>query len=391
MGLFRRKTKKVDASGESVYTWMTVDEALAYSRGERNISEPAVEKLVQELCDHIKFLREQQEETKYEFNQVTQYLSDIQRFERLEEHERAEITDAARMMLGLNAERVKYQGREKKITSEQYHLMEMYEDEFPQKLSELEKHEQYLSLVRDDMHSLEGEKGSISYEHDRAEGRKNFLNKLSYGVIFAALLIFIILIVLADRTGNDFSVPFFITGIAAVGYVFYYVYAVGECKKEIKNSDRMTNRANVLLNKVKIKYVNTTGVLEYSYEKYHVNSVQELRYIWENYVHQREEENRYRKNTQLLSSFMERLSEALKAVGMEKPDAWVHQPEVILDRGEMADFKDAVSGRRNKLRAQLDYNMRQQDNAMNELEALKCKYARHESIISAVLAKNEME
>lgn len=391
MGLFKKKSTIENTSGDSVYTWMTVDEALAYSRGERQISTDNIVKMASELSEQVNFLKGQREESSDEYSQVTQMLTDLQRYERMGEHERADIADAARMIMGLDAERQRYQTGERKISNSQYHTMEMYEDDFPDKLAELNKHEEYLRLVREDMRNLEGEKGSISYAKERAEKKKNFLNKLSYFVIFTVLLIFIILLMLMDRSGGDFTVPFFITGVAALAYIVYYVYAVGECKTESKKADYMMNRANSLLNKVKIKFVNTTSVLDYSYEKYKVSSIEQLRYIWENYVLQREEENRYRKNTQLLNSYTENLYQALKSAGMSKPDAWLHQPELFLNRNELLDFKDAVSNRRNKLKARIDYNMRQQDSVMNEIEALKIKYAGHEDVINTVLSKYDLE
>lgn len=391
MGLFKKKTTINDTSGESAYTWMTVDEALAYSRGERQISSENITRMATELCEQVNFLKGQREETSDEYSQVTQLLTDLQRYERMGEYERAEIADAARMIMGLDAERQRYQAGERKISNSQYHTMEMYEDDFPDKLTELNAHEEYLRLVREDMRNLEGEKGSISYAKERAEKKRRFLNRLAYVVIFSVLLIFIILLMLMDRSGGDFTVPFFITGVAALVYIVYYIYAVNECKSESKKSDYMMNRANSLLNKVKIKFVNTTSVLDYSYEKYKVSSIEQLRYIWENYVLQREEEKRYRKNTQLLNSYTENLYNALKSAGMSKPDAWLHQPELFLNRDELVDYKDAVSNRRNKLKARIDYNMRQQDSVMNEIEAMKAKYSGHEELINSVLSSFELE
>lgn len=391
MGLFKKKAKIENASGESAYTWMTVDEALAYSRGEGRISSENVGKMASELAEQVQFLKGQREESSDEYSQVTKMLTDLQRYERMGEHERAEIADVSRMILGLDAERQRYQTGERRISNEQYHTMEMYEDDFPEKLTELNAREEYLRLIREDMRNLEGEKGSISYMRESAEKKRTFLNKLSYGVIFATLLIFIVLLVLMDRSGGDFAVPFFITGVAAIAYIVYYVFAVGDCKNEAKKADYMMNRANTLLNKVKIKFVNTTSVLDYSYEKYKVSSIEQLRYVWENYVAQCEEEKRYRKNTQLLNSYTERLYAALKDAGMSKPDAWLHQPEIFLNRNDLLDFKDAVTNRKNKLKARIDYNLRQQDSVMNEIEALKVKYAGHEEIINETLEKYEIE
>ena len=389
MGLFGKK-KKPSMDLTTDYSSMTVDEAIAASRGGR-ISNDELSRLTAECCEQVNYLRNQQEETKNEYAQVTQYLADIQRYEQMDEEDRSEIADAARMMLSLENERARYQTGEKRIRDDLYHTMELYDHEFPKKLAELEKHEKYLVLIKDDMRNLEGEKGSIGYEKEHAEDKRNFLNKMSYAIILVALLIFIALIVLSGRTGKDFTVPFFITGVAAIGYIVYYIMAVGECKKDAKKTDYMMNRANMLLNKVKIKYVNTTSVLDYSYDKYGVNSLQELRYVWENYVKQKEAEKRYMKNTQLLNSYTERMARALTAAGMEKTDAWVSQPEVLLDRTELVDFKDAVSRRRNKLRARLDYNIRQQDSALNDIEALKAKYVGQEKLITSILHKNGID
>lgn len=391
MGLFSKKKNNTESvEEESVYKWMTVDEALSYSKGVRRVSEESIVEAVNDLCEQVAYLKERQADTKLEYAQVTQYLSDIQRFEKLNDEERGEIADAARMVLSLDEERIRFQTGGRKMPNVMYHTLERYENDFPKVLDEIHKKEEYLNLVRDDMRNLEGEKGSIAYEKDHAIGKKAFLNKLSYGVICAAITVFIILLVLSDSTGKDFAVPFFITGVAAIVYIVYYVYSIGECNSSAKKSDYMMNRANSLLNKVKIKYVNTTGYLDYAYEKYGVNSYLELKALWEKYVHIREEEKRYMKNTQLLNSYTERMNAALKDVGVEKSEEWIRQPEVFLDRNEMADFKEAISRRRGKLRAELDYSVRSIDSVMNELETMKNKYKSYEGMINQICKKNNL-
>ena len=219
MGLFGRKKKEPEQELID-FRSMTVDEALAITRSEK-IAEEDLTRITNELCEQILYLRNQQEETKREYGQVTQYLADIQRYEQMDEAERRDIADAARMMLSLDAERTRFQTGGKQIRDDLYHTMEMYEHEFPKKLAELEKHENFLVLIKDDMRNLEGEKGSIGYEREQAAAKKNFLNKLSYGIIFTCLLIFIALILLSERTGKDFTVPFFLTGLAAICFITF--------------------------------------------------------------------------------------------------------------------------------------------------------------------------
>ena len=389
MGIFSKKKNK-DDDRESVFRWMTVEEALEYSKAGTGATAESVTKLADELADQMKFLRTRQEQTKYEFEEVSKYLSDIRLLETMSESNRALVTDAARMIEGLDNERISYQNGKSMVTREQYKTMEMYEKEIPRKIKELEKQEEYLDLVRDDMRNLEGEKGSIGYVREQADEKRKFLVKLTYGVIFLVLLIFIILIVLMDRTHKDFTIPFLLTGIAGAAYAAYFIHEYRNCGTQIKKNDYMLNRANVLLNKVKIKFVNTTNALDYSYEKYGVNSAREMRYIWENYRHEKAEEARYRKNSQLLVGYEENLEKLLKELKFAKPEAWVSQPDVLINRGELADFKDAVSNRRNKLKAQIDFNIRQQDTTMNEIEALKNKYDRFRDDINVIMKRNEI-
>ncbi|MCR5323348.1 MAG: hypothetical protein K6E85_08785 [Lachnospiraceae bacterium] len=389
MGLFSKKKNKEEPQ-ETVYPWMTVEEALEYSKGEIPESTDSVNKLADELADQMKFLRTQQEQTKYEYEEVTKYLSDIKLLESMTEANRALVTDAARMIVGLDDERISYQNGRSRVSHEQYRNMEMYEKEIPRKIKELEKQEEYLGLIKDDMRNLEGEKGSISFTREQASDKRNFLVKLTYGVIFLVLLMFIILIVLMDRTGKDFTIPFFLTGLAGAAYAAYFIYEHRRCGTEIKKSDHMLNRANILLNKIKIKYVNTTNALDYAYEKYGVNSACEMKSVWNNYKYEKEEEKRYRKNSQLLAGYEDNLGKLLDKLGFSKPDAWVSQPELLIDRGDLADFKDAITNRRNKLRAQIDFNIRQQDTTMNEIEALKNKYERFRDDINLIMKRNEV-
>ena len=389
MGLFSRKKKKEEEQ-ESVYRWMTVEEALEYSQAGGSPSIESVKKLAEELADQMKFLRTRQDQTKYEFDEVSKYLNDIKMLTSMSEADRALVTDAARMIEGLDNERIGYQNGKSMVTREQYRNMEMYEKEIPRKLKELEKQEEYLGLIKDDMRNLEGEKGSITFEKEGAADKRGFLVKLTYGVIFLVLAVFIILIMLMDRTGKDFTIPFFLTGLAGAAYAVYFVHEHRSLGTAVKKNEYMLNRANVLLNKVKIKYVNTTNALDYSYEKYGVNSAAEMKHIWEKYLHEKEEEKRYRKNSQLLAGYEDNLEKLLKEFGFSKPDAWISQPDLLINRGELADFRDAVSTRRNKLKAQLDFNIRQQDTTMNEIEALKNKYDSFRDDINLVMKRNEI-
>ncbi|MCR5684815.1 MAG: hypothetical protein K6G81_05260 [Lachnospiraceae bacterium] len=392
MGLFSNRKKKQNTNDqENIYQWMTVEEALEYNNAASATSEESVKKLADEMADQMQFLKVRQDQTKYEYDEVCSYLDDIKILENLGEETRGAVTDAARMIIGLDEEKTRYQTGERKILGETLKTLKLYEKDIPRKIRELENQEDYLALVRDDMRNLEGEKGSITYNRDQANDKKKFLISLTYAVTGLILVIFIVLIVLMDRTGKDFTIPFFLTGLAGAAYGAYFIYEFGRCRTLARQSEYMLNRANVLLNKIKIKYVNTTNALEYSYEKYGVNSAKELKHKWSGFVHDREEEQRYRKNSQLLVGYEDNLERLLKGLGLKKADSWVNQPSVLVSRRELSEFKDGVTNRKNKLRAQLDFNLRQQDSTMNDIEGLKRKYSDFGKTIDAIIKKNDID
>jgi hypothetical protein len=376
MGLFRRSKKKKEALNDQdpVLRWMTVDEALAYSSGDTSVLEKAVGKIAYEYKIMARELSEKQEEIKQDYTLDTELLGDIKRFEMLPEKTRASIVDSARLIMNLGDERTRFQNKERKISGEQKRSMAQYDALLPEKLEEIRQKEEYLMLVEEDMRKLEGEKGIIAFERERAVEKRRFLGKFSAFVAAAALLIFILLLVLM-KNGNDKLMPaFFVTGVAVIGFALYYFLSMKECAMVIHRCDISNNRALQLLNKVKIKYVNTSGTLQYMYEKYHVKGYSELKNTWEEYVHEKESEKMYASNTRLLAGYEQTLLDELHHAGFVHPQALVSEPEILFNRGEMQRYKESLEESRERLRGMLDDGMKQALELKKEVEDAKSRY-----------------
>lgn len=384
MGLFSRR-KKQNTIDREEYKYLTVDEALALSRGEKVVTEKSVLRMADELLDQKKNTEKLYSETRFEYEAVLKHLADLQRFSGLSDRERASVTDTARTIVNLETQRASYQQGERSISNERYHVMEMYEEDIPAQLKLMEERERYLMLVNNDIRQIEGEKGSIRYDKEQNVAKKKFLTKFTYFAIFLVLTLFIVFFLLASQTGKSMTICFLVTGAIASIYAAYFAVSMNKCSVEIRKSDLMLNRAVELGNKVKIKYVNTTNALDYTYEKYKCNSHQELAYIWQQYVHEKEEEKKYKKNSQLLNAYQNTLIELLERYGFEMPDVWTHQAETLLDRKELADLKDVLDGRRRKLKAQLDYTTRQRENILGELSGMRTKYPAYGDTLQRIL------
>ena len=144
------------------------------------------------------------------------------------------------------------------------------------------------------------------------------------------------------------------------------------------------NRAVELLNKVKIKYVNTVNTLDYTYEKYMCNSHQELAYNWQGYLKEKEGEKKYKKNTGLLAASQDGLAEVLTKAGFALPQMWVHQVEYLTDRHALHELKSVLLERHRKLKIQLEFNSKQKNGMMSDLKSFVKKHPEYSELLGSV-------
>lgn len=376
MGLFGRKKKK--KSDESEYQWLTVDEALLLSEGKgkgkgKDLGQDP-RSMAENLSDQLENTLRIEKETSFEYEAVIKHLSDLQRFDALPDKTKAKIKDLAANQLGYEKQRLDYQQGARIIPMDKYKTMDLYAEEIPEKLKTMEEQEQYLGLVKEDMRQLEGEKGSIIYEKDEAAKKKAFLIKFTKLGVFAVLAVCILFIMLSSYTGKNMLLPILVTVAIACVYAAYFVVVMKECDDTVRRNEKLLNRCIELLNKVKIKYVNTSSTLDYTYEKYKCNSHQELAYIWQGYLKEKEEEKKYIRNTGLLAACRENLVEVLKENGFEMADGWSYQAEVFDDGKTMRELRNVLNERHKKLKAQLEFNAKQKASIESDIKIFNSKH-----------------
>ena len=135
-------------------------------------------------------------------------------------------------------------------------------------------------------------------------------------------------------------------------------------------SEEKLNKAIGLLNKVKIKYINTTSCLEYTYEKFAVNNSMELEHIWHQYEEMKQREQKIRENIDKLSINNEKLIALLEKHEVEDPKIWLYQTVAILDQKEMVEIRHRLNVRRQKLRDRIDYNNQVKLDALFEIKKI---------------------
>ena len=382
MGLFRRKKRE----GEQT---LDAGEALRQlKRSKKGLSREETAQIIGVVCEQVEELKRQIAVSQKEYEAVTSYLTDMQKIDRMAEENRQAVNDAARNILNLTKERVKYQNSTERLPIEQYRAMERYEKEIPGELKNIYEQEQYREMIYSDLRQLEGERGVIEYERESAQDKKIFLKNLAVFGGFLVVLLFATLLVINLITKTDMFLPMLLVLALAAGITAYIAVVEGQIKKTLRESDYKLNRVIQLTNKVKIKLVNCANALDYSYEKYRVQSYREFAVIWEKYVRTKDEERRYRKSTELLEHYNRTLMDELFNAEVRDMEIWLYQAEALLDEKEMVEVRHHLNIRRQKIRERLEFNHSQLALCEEELSQIAKGNSAYADLVEEIAGKH---
>lgn len=323
-----------------------------------------------EYCEQIMEAARNLDETKREYKTVTDYLTDIQIIENLPDSEFEKIQETAQNVLNLNKARDAYLNRTKTISDAQFVQMEQLENEMPEIIKRLQENEAYQNVVKRDMQYLEGEKQEWYYYQESLEQEKKVLHRLLYALIgvFAAAVIAIVILGLVMKF--DIKMPFVIAALTAGALGGIMVWRYQNDGMELKKAHANINRAIVLMNKVKFKYVNVTNAVDYACEKYHVKNSYELSYIWDQYLEAVKEREKYERTNDDLEYFNDKLVRQLHAYRLYDARIWIYQAKALMDKKEMVEVKHELLVRRQKLRAGMESQAENIRTARKEIENL---------------------
>ena len=326
--------------------------------------------LATEYCEQIMAAAKNLEETKREYKVVTDYLTDIQKLENLPESEMKKIQDTAQNVLNLNDARDAYLNKSKTISDAQFAQMEQLEDEMPEIIRRLQGNESYQTTVKRDMQYLEGEREEWRYYQESVVNEENILRKSLYALLSVYVLAVLMAVILGMAMKFDIMMPFVAATLVTGAAGGIMVLRLQNDSVEIKKSQANINRAIVLLNKVKFKYVNVTNAVDYACEKYHVKNGYELSYIWDQYLEAVKEREKYQRTNDELDYFNDKLIRQLKKYQFYDARIWIHQAKALLDKKEMVEVKHELLVRRKKLRDGMEDQAETIRGARKEIESL---------------------
>ncbi len=378
--MFFRKRKKKEKAVEENFEEIREHLAEPESQDPEKVEHYAID-----CCEQMIEISKELEDQKAEYRVVTSYLNDVEILENLPEEEQKELADIAQNVAQLNVSRDAFLNTSKKISDAQFAQMQREEDEIPRAIKRLQSNETYQMTIKRDMTYLDGKKHQWTYHKEEMKRQKKFLKNAAYALTGMFVLVAIILITVQLGFDGDVGLAWTILVFAVAGVGAYISWKMQDCVYEIKQAEVNINGAIVLLNKVKLKYVNITSAVDYACEKYHVKNSHELNYMWEQYMEAVKEKEKYAKTNEELEYFNGRLVRMLKNYQLYDPKVWVYQAQALIEKKEMVEVKHNLLVRRQKLRSRIEYNVENLKAQKLEVEKMMGKMGEHAAKIQQIV------
>lgn len=316
-----------------------------------------IEQYVVERLEQMIELTKEIEDEKTEYRRVTAYLNDIQQIEDLPEEEHKKIEDVAINVVQLNRARTEFLNSTKKISDAQFTQFQQEEREIPTAIKRLTSNEVYLDTIKKDMKYLEREKSEWVLRKEYLGHQQKGLKNLLYIAVGIAATVAVTLGILQFGFKIDCYYGWMLLVFVAALVICGIYLKIQNDDAEMGTAERNLNRAIVLQNKVKIKYVNIANAVDYACEKYHVQNASEMNQMWEYYMEAVKEQEKYQRTNEDLEYFNGRLVRLLSQYKLYDTQVWVTQALALVDPKEMVEVKHSLINRRQKLRSRIEYNL----------------------------------
>lgn len=324
-----------------------------------------------------------------EYALVTAYLTDTEEVEALPESEKEVLDTAAKRLRVVEQERQDYLDKKDRMPDSVFYRMQDKEEELEDGIRKMKEAEQYGSVIKQDMQRLTAERHAYAYR--REELLSMMENMKGMLVIFLAALVTCvgILAVLQFAFQMDTQIGYFIAVIsAAIAFTIIWVKHM-DAGKELVRVEKANNRLIQLQNKVKIKYVNNTNLLNYLYLKYQVGNGKTLEKQYAKYLQEKEERHQYAEAEARREYYIKMLCEQLSRYRVRYPERFTARVEALLDRKELVEMRHELIIRRQALRKQMDYNKEIIKSAKEEIMDVTYAYPAYAQEITAKVAAYE--
>jgi hypothetical protein len=324
---------------------------------------------VVDLCEQMVTASEDFEETKEEYRVVTNQLSDVQIIEDMSEEEMAPLVECAKHITELGDQRQGLLKEKRRISDEQFDMMQAEEDALPGIIRRLKSNEKHLDAVKKDMAFLEGKKLEWAMQKNEAKHLQTVMRSVVLIMLALCVTLIVLFFVLTKYTNVDIELAITIIGFVVAVSVTYIFVRYQDSVRDIKQADVNRNRAITLENSAKIKYVNSKNAVDFTCEKYDVRNSKELETLYERYQAEVKKRRNFQQTNEDLDYYSRTLLSYLSKLRMFDARSWLVHANAIVDNKELVELKHKLITQRQRLRDRMESTL----NSLSQMkqEAMK--------------------
>lgn len=365
-------------------------EQLALRRQEVDMTLPEErEKYVRALLEQSADSASALSDINREYSRVTSYLKDVDEIETLPDAEYDRLVSYANKIVSLEQARKEIPEGESRMAEEEYRRMEQIEPEAEEALAKLKENEEYRELVKHDLRRLHAERQAYEIRRQELKSTMHNTKGMSLICICAMGCCFGLLLLFQFGLHMDSSVGYLLTGLVMAGVLVYVYVSYHEAEKDLKRVTAGINKLILLQNRVKIRYVNNTNLLDYLYTKYHTESSAMLEEQLALFYEEQEYRKQYERTVDDLSHFRRELLKRLQQYQLFDPLVWLRRPEAILDSRERVELRHGYNEQRQKLRKQMEHNRELAERAKQEIREIAAEYPESAPAILKIVEEYE--
>lgn len=332
------------------------------------------EKYIESCCEQMIEADKEIERSRMEYRLVTEYLTDIEVIEALPNDSKRRLSRIAEKINNLSDQNKANTKSLGLISEERYRILLKNEGEVPDDIRNMQKNEEFKELVRTDLQKLEGEKAVSEFKiRELRSTMRNMKNMVAVTFVFALILVFM-LSFLEFVLHYHAEIGFLATAFLAAGALIYEYVTYTGAVRELERTEKYHNAVISELNKVKIRFVNTSNLLEYEYMKYSVNASDELAYQWDCYIEEKKARQALERADSALSAERTALLKELRNIRIKDPAIWLNRCDALVDPGEMVEVRHELFERRSSLRKRIEYNTETRDISRDEINSIVKEY-----------------
>ncbi len=386
---WKRKYKNID---EMLSEELEMEESEAYlvSRDRVDMKDTVDrQRYITSLLEQIADASGQLESYQTEYNTVNRYLQDMEDLEYISGEDRESLMAHAKAIHLLEVDKHRYEEKKMRLSDADFAKMERLADDTDEGVKKLREAEQYQQAIRNDLSRLENEKQACLFRKQEAAAMMENLRGMALICTVALFACMGMLLFMQFALEMETTVGYILTAaVAAIALTAMYMKYL-DAVSERKRSSHSLNKVIMLQNRVKIRYVNNTNLLDYLYMKFGISSAKQLSEMWEKYQSEKEEREKMKETMKDLSYSQEELVRLLRRHKLYDPLVWMHQVDAILDPKEMVEVRHSLITRRQKLRKQMEFNTQNAEKAQQQIRDLVGEYPQYAKEILKMVSDYE--